>query len=195
MSPAKGARMVRGLDRAGPARSPTHQPDTSVLDPSGPGRRRAFHNEEDNDMKTLMMVGAFAVALSVSAAAGAAEFEVKMLNRGEAGVMVFEPAYLEIAAGDSVRFVPVDQGHNAETIPGMLPEGAEPFKGRFNEEITVTFDIEGAYGYKCLPHFAMGMVGLIVVGENPANLDAIAEVRLPQKARERFDPWVEQARQ
>lgn len=117
----------------------------------------------------------------------AANVEVKMLNRGNAGPMVFEPALVEISPGDSVTFVPSDKGHNAETIPDMLPEGAEPFKGKINEEITVTFEAPGAYGVKCLPHLAMGMVMLIVVGEEPANLDDIASVRLPPLSRRRMD--------
>ena len=48
----------------------------------------------------------------------------------------------------------VDPGHNAETIPGMLPEGADPFKGAINEEVVYTVEAEGVYGIKCLPHYA-----------------------------------------
>jgi plastocyanin len=42
-----------------------------------------------------------------------------MLNRGESGTMVFEPAGLRIAPGDTVKFIATDRGHNAETVPGM----------------------------------------------------------------------------
>ncbi len=117
----------------------------------------------------------------------AAEVEVKMLNRGEDGTMVFEPSLITIAVGDTVKFVPTDKSHNAETIPGMLPEGAEPFKGRISQEISVTFTVPGAYGVKCLPHLAMGMVALVVVGDDPANLEAIKTTKVPPKARERLD--------
>ncbi|MDF2798721.1 MAG: pazS [Devosia sp.] len=109
-----------------------------------------------------------------------------MLNKGEDGTMVFEPALTEIAVGDTVTFVPTDKGHNAETIAGMLPEGATPFKGKLNEEITVTFDTEGVYGVKCAPHFGMGMVALVVVGE-PTNLEEAKSVKVPPKAQSRFD--------
>lgn len=119
----------------------------------------------------------------------AAEFEVQMLNRGEAGAMVFEPALIRIAVGDTVRFVPTDRSHNAETIPGMLPDGAEPFKGKINEEIAVTFSVPGVYGIKCLPHLAMGMVALVVVGDGPpANLDAARAAKVPPLAKKRLDP-------
>lgn len=124
----------------------------------------------------------------------AAEFEVKMLNKGEDGsTMVFEPAFLKIAPGDSVTFVPTDKTHNAETIKGMVPEGGETFKGKINEEFSVTLNTEGAYGYKCLPHLGMGMIGLIIVGDGPVDLDAIRETKVPPKARERFDALIAQA--
>ncbi len=55
------------------------------------------------------------------------------------------------------------------------------------EEIKVTFDVEGAYAIKCAPHVGMGMIGLVVVGDAPANLDAIKAAKLPKKARERLD--------
>ena len=38
--------------------------------------------------------------------------------------MVFEPALVKVAPGDTVKFVATDKGHNAETIKGMLPDGA-----------------------------------------------------------------------
>lgn len=120
--------------------------------------------------------------------------EIQMLNRGEGGVMVFEPEVLHIQPGDTVTFIAADRGHNAETIEGMIPEGAEPFEGRINEEISITFTVEGAYGYKCRPHFAMGMVGLIIVGDDPANLDTLTEgVRLSGPLTEKFEALIAEA--
>lgn len=139
-------------------------------------------------MRVLKALAAAAAILTLAAApAMAANFEVRMLNKGEAGAMVFEPALVTVAVGDTVTFVPTDKGHNAETIKGMLPEGAEPFKGKVGQEIVVTFDVAGAYGIKCALHFAMGQVALVVVGEAPANLEAIKAVTLPKKAQERLD--------
>jgi pseudoazurin len=140
-------------------------------------------------LKSIFAVAAIAAFSLTSVAVSAAEFEVQMLNKGEAGSMVFEPAFLQIAPGDTVTFVPTDKGHNAETIKDMLPEGAVPFKGKINEEFSVTFDVEGAYAYKCLPHFAMGMVGMIVVGEAPANLEALQAVRVPPKVAAKFEEF------
>ncbi len=75
--------------------------------------------------RTLTMGLAFGALLASTAAAE--DFEVKMMNRGEAGTMVFEPAFLQVANGDTVRFVAEDRGHNAETVDGMIPDGATDF--------------------------------------------------------------------
>jgi pseudoazurin len=129
-----------------------------------------------------------AIAALPSATRAAETFEVHMVNKSVDGApMAFDPVLTKIAVGDTVKFIPTDKGHNAESIPDMLPAGAEPFKGKINEEIDVTFTVPGIYGIKCLPHFAMGMVGLIVVGDDTSNLDAAKAARLPGKARERID--------
>jgi pseudoazurin len=127
-----------------------------------------------------------ALATMVSPAA-AADFEVQMLNKGKDGTMVFEPGLTKVAKGDTVTFVPTDKSHNAETIKDLLPDGAKPFKGKMNEAVKVTFDVDGAYAVKCAPHVGMGMVALIVVGDAPANIDAVKAAKLPKKARERLD--------
>ncbi len=140
-------------------------------------------------MRTMAksIVGAAAVILALALPAAAADFEVHMLNKGAEGAMVFEPAFVKVAPGDTVTFIPTDKGHNVETIKDMIPEGAEAFKSKMNETYKVTFDKAGAYGVKCTPHVGMGMVGVVVVGDAPANLDAVKTVKLPKKARERMD--------
>ena len=140
-------------------------------------------------MRTMAksIVGAAAVILALALPAAAADFEVHMLNKGAEGAMVFEPAFLKIAPGDTVTFIPTDKGHNVETIKDMIPEGAEAFKSKINENYKVTFGTAGAYGVKCTPHVGMGMVGLVVVGDAPANIDAVKTGKLPKKARERMD--------
>lgn len=136
-------------------------------------------------MKPGLWMLAVAAALVMPIAAEAAEHEIMMLNKGAAGAMVFEPAFLEIEVGDSVTFVPVDKGHDAVSIKGMVPDGAEPFKGKINQEITVLFDAPGVYGIKCVPHYGMGMVALIVAGD-AVNLDAALAVKHPGKAKQAF---------
>jgi pseudoazurin len=135
-------------------------------------------------MRKVMTLAAFAVLMSASMTL-AAEVEVKMLNKGAEGLMVFEPALVKVAPGDTVKFVATDKSHNAESIKNMLPEGAAPFAGKMNEDVAVTFDKAGVYGVKCMPHYAMGMVALVVVGKAD-NLDQAKAVPQTGKAKQVF---------
>ena len=131
-----------------------------------------------------LLIGASA-ALLLAGVAGAAEIEVKMLDKGTEGVMVFEPALVKIEPGDTVTFIAASKGHNAESIKGMLPPDATPFLGKVNQDLAVTFDKPGIYGVKCLPHYGMGMVALVVVG-TPANQDEARAVSHPGRAKQVF---------
>jgi pseudoazurin len=134
-------------------------------------------------IRPLILAASFAAL--VIGSAQAADHEVQMLNKGEMGAMVFQPDFIQAAVGDTVTFVPTDKGHDAESIKGMIPEGAKPFKGKMNEKITVTLDAEGVYGIKCTPHYGMGMVALITVGK-PTNLEAAQAVKHSGKAKKVF---------
>lgn len=134
-----------------------------------------------------------AITFLVLAAPAVAEtFEVKMLNGNATGGMVFEPEFLSIQPGDTVKFLATQRGHNAATIEGYLPEGATPFKGKINEEIEVTFEQDGFYGIKCTPHYDMGMVMLIRVGDQP--FDALQPPeKMPAGATKRFEAILDRA--
>ncbi len=141
-------------------------------------------------MKTMIATLAAAVWLAgaFATSALAANVEVKMLNKGEAGAMVFEPALIKIAPGDTITFLPTDKSHNAESIKEMTPEGGELFKGTISKEVVATFSVPGVYGIKCAPHLGMGMVALVVVGEDTGNLEAVKAAKMPKKAQERLAP-------
>ena len=139
-------------------------------------------------LKLMAVAGLLAFS---GAPAMAANFEVHMLNKGAAGAMVFEPALTKVAVGDTVTFVPIDKGHNAETLAEVLPAGGETFKGKLNESVSVTFTVPGAYGVKCTPHVGMGMVALVVVGDGPIDVAAIKAAKLPHKTLERLDQALE----
>jgi hypothetical protein len=49
----------------------------------------------------------------------------------------------------------------------------------------VKFDQAGVYGVKCMPHYGMGMVAMIVVG-TPANIDQAKAVPQVGKAKQVF---------
>ncbi|MBX9861814.1 MAG: pseudoazurin [Hyphomicrobium sp.] len=136
-----------------------------------------------------VFVGAIALltAGSFAGTAGAEEHVVKMMNaNGKGKFMLFEPEVVHAKVGDTVKFVPTNKGHNAETIPGLWPEGAAELKGELNQEAVLTIEKPGIYGIKCLPHYPMGMIGLVVAGDltNKAQLDSYKPAG---SATKRFD--------
>ena len=116
-------------------------------------------------MKKLvtLALGAF-----LTAGAFAAEHQIKMLNSGKDGIMVFEPGFVQAAKGDTVKFIKTDASHNSTSF--FTPKGAKGWKGKPDEEIVVTLTEEGIYMYQCDPHKPMAMVGVIQVGK-ATNLD------------------------
>lgn len=138
--------------------------------------------------RKLLPIAVAVAALAAAGQAAAAEHVVQMLNRGPGGAMVFSPAYVQARPGDTIRFVPTDPGHNAETIPSMLPAGVAVQRGPMGREFVLRVAQPGLYGVKCTPHYSMGMVALIQVGPAGSNLEAVrgAVARTPPLARRRF---------
>ncbi len=112
-----------------------------------------------------MSVAAAPVAVKKVELSEGSEHTVKMLNSGDGGQMIFEPAVLKVSLGDTIHFKAADMSHNSASIDGMLPDGAESWSGQMNADISVTLDTEGVYVYQCDPHVMMAMIGVIQVGE------------------------------
>lgn len=146
------------------------------------------------DLRTAAIA---ALMLAMPLAAQAKTVTVHMKNKASsgAGFMVFEPAYVAINPGDTVVFKATDKGHDAVSIPGMVPAGAPGFKGKIGQDVSVTFKTAGLYGVKCTPHLGMGMVGLVKVGKptNAAQATAAANA-LPGMAKKRMVTLLGQAR-
>jgi pseudoazurin len=105
-----------------------------------------------------------ACLLLCTASLSAKEHEVKMLTAGSNGdTMVFEPGFIKIAKGDTINFVPSDPSHNAQSFSTSSDKLA--FSTTMGQTVSVTFSEEGVVLYKCLPHFALGMVGVVQVGD------------------------------
>lgn len=102
------------------------------------------------------------VILASTSFAQAATHEVKMLNLGKEGAMVFEPAFLKVAKGDTIKFLATDPAHDVASV--AIPKGAKPFVGVVNKPLTTVVTQEGVYVYECKAHVAMAMVGVIQVG-------------------------------
>lgn len=137
----------------------------------------------------LRILGGLFLLLGASVVSVAETHVVEMLNadpENSNAINLFTPPLLKINPGDTVRFEAVDPGHNSASKKGMLPEGVAPWNGKIDEEIEITFDVEGTYGYLCLPHYGMGMVGLILVGDYAGNLEEARKVKQRGKAKKAF---------
>lgn len=106
--------------------------------------------------------------------------EVQLL--GDAKGYRFEPASLNVKAGDAIKFVMVSGGpHNVAFDPAALPaavvaqlkanmpEQMAELSGKMllnpNESYTISFAgvAPGTYEFNCAPHAAMGMKGKVTV--------------------------------
>ena len=108
-----------------------------------------------------------------------ADVSIEMLNKNKETKkrMVYSQELVKIDAGQSIEWVPTDKGHNVEMLVG--PDGYDmPKKTKLNDPVTMTFSVPGIYLYQCSPHAALGMIGLIVVGGDTSNMDAIKSKKL-----------------
>ena len=142
-------------------------------------------------MKNTFLTLTFFISLAITAET----YTVKMLNQGTEGIMVFEPSILDVDVGDTVIFEATDAAHNSESMEGMIPNGAVSWSGPLSKDISVTFEIPGVYGYQCTPHSMMAMVGIIRVGKNIDNLEALKAVANIKKSsfvmnQDRLDSYI-----
>jgi pseudoazurin len=93
------------------------------------------------------------------------EHEIKMLNMGTDGAMVFEPAVIKVSVGDTIHFKATDAAHNSVSVEGMIPAGAASWASQLSQDFSITLDTEGIYVYQCDPHLVMAMIGVIQVGD------------------------------
>jgi len=114
-------------------------------------------------------------------------FSIDMLNvRSDGQSMVYSEDVLKVEVGDTVVWKPKDKGHNVEFIIG--PDAVElPKKSRINQEFTYTFEKSGVYFYQCTPHKSMGMIAVIIVGEDLTNIDQVKSVRVFGKSKRKLE--------
>ncbi len=115
-------------------------------------------------MTILTIALAIVLAIGLNASAYAKNHQVKLLTSdGNGQNMIMSPGYLKISQGDTVTFIPADSSHNVESI--AIPTRAVKFVSPMGEKFSYTFDKNGVYLYKCTPHFVLGMLGVIQVGD------------------------------
>lgn len=121
-------------------------------------------------MKKLFLSLFFAACAS----AQAAHYDIKMLNTGADGSMVFEPGFLKVQPGDTVTFRATNKSHFVHSK--AIPQGAQKFQSEEDEELTVKLEQPGIYVYTCPVHRPMNMNGIIQVGDDTSNKEQAAKV-------------------
>lgn len=152
---------------------------------------------ETTRRNTLVMLGGAAAATALPGSLSAENHEpkeivVEMLNKNPENsreAMYFNPPVIRANVGDTVKFMPTDRGHNCQVNEDMMPAGGDEWKGRINEEISVTFTTEGTYGFNCQPHVGQGMVGLVLVGDASVNFEDAKGVRQRGRAKNRYEEY------
>ena len=122
--------------------------------------------------------------------AKAEDMSIDMLNKKGKEKMVYSVDVANIDAGDTITWLPASKGHNVHFIAG--PDGwALPKKSKNNKEVAITFDTPGVYLYQCTPHASMGMIGLVVVGEDTSNIDLIKKAKVRGKSKKKLKKLLE----
>lgn len=137
-------------------------------------------------MKTLSIYTAVFFAMFTATAVLAEDTTVEMLNKRDDGAkMVYSEDITRIDVGDTITWVPTSKGHNVEFI--AAPEGFDiPKKSKNGKEVAITFDTPGIYYYWCTPHKGMGMIALVVVGDDTSNIDDIAGAKAVGKSKKKL---------
>ena len=137
-------------------------------------------------MKVLGFLTAMFGFVFFSNLAYADNITLEMLNKRDDGQkMVYSEDIARVNVGDTVTWVPTSKGHNVEIV--AAPEGFDiPKKSKNNKEVSITFDVPGIYYYWCTPHKSMGMIGLVIVGDDVSNKDAIAKAKAMGKSKKKL---------
>ena len=134
-------------------------------------------------IKTLFVI---ASASLFATSVHGADLSIDMLNKDANGnKMVYSNEVAQVAVGDTVTWLPASKGHNVEFIAG--PDGFDkPKKSKMNKEYSFKFDIPGIYLYQCTPHKGMGMIALVVVGDDTSNQDVISKAKVLGKSKKKL---------
>ena len=131
-----------------------------------------------------MKLLAFIILMGISTQVVAADVTIEMLNKDANGnKMVFSEEIVRIGIGDTVTWVPTNKGHNVEMVSS--PNNMK-FKSKNNKETSITFEQSGIYYYWCTPHKGMGMIGLVLVGEDKSNFDQVLNAKALGKSKKKL---------
>tara|TARA_Y200000002_G_scaffold98383_2_gene79730 strand:- start:1248 stop:1673 length:426 start_codon:yes stop_codon:yes gene_type:complete len=134
----------------------------------------------------MRLITTLGLILALATPALAEDMTIDMLNKRDDGAkMVYSEDVTRIDIGDTVTWNPKSKGHNVHFIMG--PDGWElPKKSKNNKEVSITFDTPGMYLYQCTPHASMGMIAIVIVGDDTSNLDAMNKAKVRGKSKKKL---------
>ena len=127
--------------------------------------------------KVLLLI----LTLTFSSLAHAKTVEIEMLNKLGKKTMLYSVKLAEVDVNDKIIWKSTTKGHNVEFV--VMPKGVKKFKSKINKDATYEFKVPGIYLYQCTPHKAMGMIGIVVVGNDKSNLDAVEKAKMRGKSK------------
>ena len=142
-------------------------------------------------MNKLLSAASTFIILAACHPVSAEDMTIEMLNKRDDGAkMVYSVDIARIDIGDTITWEPTTKGHNVEFKVG--PDGWKvPKKSPFNRVVEMTFDTPGVYYYQCTPHKTMGMIGLVVVGDDVSNKDIILKKsKAKGKSKKKLKGWL-----
>ena len=131
-----------------------------------------------------MKLYVFMITAFLSTSSFGADISIEMLNKDANGnKMVYSQEVAKIDVGETITWLPASKGHNVEIIssPNKMK-----FKSKNGKEVKITFDTPGIYYYWCTPHKGMGMIGLVIEGDDLSNIDDIASAKAMGKSKKKL---------
>ena len=135
-------------------------------------------------MEFEMKLFSLFIAAFLATPSFAADVKIEMLNKDAKGNKnVFSKEVVKVAVGDTVIWIPSSKGHNVEMISS--PNNMK-FKSKNGKKAEITFDTPGVYFYLCTPHKSMGMIGLVVVGNDMSNIDEVKKAKARGRSKKKL---------
>lgn len=127
-------------------------------------------------------LGLLGVLVALNAHAAPSTTEIRMMTMGPNNTsLVFDPMFVKVNVGDTVTFKPLQKaGHTSISL--YVPDGAKPWVGKPDTELSVKMDKPGVYLVECNLHKMMGMVAVVQVGK-ATNLDEAKKKAAEESAK------------
>jgi pseudoazurin len=130
-----------------------------------------------DSMRSLMKLFTITALLVISKVAFAETIRIEFTENDSFSV---EVAHIDI--GDTIEWLPKNDGYNVKFF--VVPEmNSLPATSEIDDAHSVVFTVSGIYLYGCTPHADMGMIALIIVGNDYHNLEALENTKLSRVAK------------